>query len=264
MAKQRVLVGWPDGGSVHGAFTKALLDLQRFELTQPSDDYEVIDCDRTSSIYITENRNNLVKLARAMKADWLLQLDGDETFEPYLLRQLFRTANGATRPVVVGLYSNIANFHEVGKGSFDVVDCIYGEVKNGAYRNVRPPENMLPFKVDAAGTGIMLCHMSVFSVVGYPWFWNELIHVHGANEPQFMNEDIAFCRSLREAGIEIWCDPLAEAIHWKNIPLSPSTLRDFMNKVRKAHLEVVGQTDLDAQSAKAPDTFDAVVTAPGE
>jgi hypothetical protein len=252
MPKQRVMVGWTDGGHVDGKFAKALLDLQRYELLVPSPDYEVVDFNHTQSIYITENRNNLVKMAQTVKADWLFQLDGDESFQPDVLRTLMQTAHPVEKPLVVGLYSNIANFHEVGHGSFDVVDMIFCEVGNGAYRNVRPPDDMRPFQVDAAGTGIMLAHMSVFEKIGYPWFHLYYIEVENAPEKmQFMNEDIAFCRVAREAGFPIWCNPMAEATHWKTVPLLPSTLRHFMNKVRKAELEHVGQTDLDSQPARA-------------
>ena len=241
--RQRVLIGWPDGGSNSSMFTKAVLDLQRFELLNPSPDYELIDIDHYSSIYIAENRNQLVKLAKKVKADWLLQLDGDESFKPELLRMLMQTADQEAHPIVVGLYSNIANFHEVGEGSFDVVDCIYAEQPNGAYFNARPPEDLQPFKIDAAGTGVFLTHMRVFDVIEEPWFWLDYIHVKGAEKPQFMNEDLAFCRVAREHGFPIWCVPLAEVTHWKTIPLVPSSLRHFMAMKRKAQLEMTGKVE---------------------
>ena len=238
--KQKVFIGWPDGGHNDSRFTKSLLDLQRFEFEHPGEDYEILDIDHQSSIYITENRNILVKVAKQLKADWLLQLDGDESFKPELLRMLMQTAS-AERPVVVGLYANVANFCEVGEGSFDVVDCIYAEHSNGAYKNIRPPDDLQPFPIDAAGTGVFLAHMRVFEKIPYPWFWNFLIEVTGESEPQFMNEDLAFCRLVREHGFPIWCNPLAEVTHWKTIPLTPSTLRQFMNRVRKTELEMVGK-----------------------
>lgn len=221
-------------------FMKSMLDLQRFELTQPDDGYELIGTDHFSSIYIAENRNKLVEIAQSLKADWLFQLDPDETFQPTLLRRLMHTANASFREIVVGIYSNVANFASVGEGSFDVVDCIYAEVETGEYTNVRPPEDMRPFQIDAAGTGVFLTHMSIYEKIPYPWFENFYIKPGGKDQFQMMNEDLAFCRTARENGFHIWCDPLAEVTHWKTVPLTPSTLRSFMNRMRKAELEMSG------------------------
>ena len=247
MGKPTVMIGFPDGGSTSAMFTESLAKLVWYELSEPSAHYTLIGPPKhASSIYIQENRNDLVRKAQQAKADWLLQIDADESFEPTLLRQLMQTAlqdPETIRPVVVGLYSNVANIGDIGDGSFDVVDCVYAETSNGAYRNVRPPENLQPFTVDAAGTGIFLTHMSVYETIGYPWYWCDLIQVTGKPAPQFMNEDLAFCRVLREHGYTIWCDPLAEVTHWKTIPLMPSTLRHFMAMRKKSELTMTGETD---------------------
>jgi len=242
---EKVFIGWPDGGHNDSRFTKSLLDLQRFELTQPDTSYELIDIDHQTSIYIQENRNTLVQVAQQLKADWLLQLDGDESFDKTLLRQLMRTAlaDKTNRLVVVGLYSNVANFGDGGmRGSFDVVDCIYAEHENGAYVNVRPPDDLRPFCIDAAGTGVFLTHMSIYDKIEEPWYETAFIKPAGVDKFQFMNEDLAFCRRIREAGFPIWCDPLAEVTHWKTLPLTPSSLRQFMARARKAELEMSGRT----------------------
>jgi hypothetical protein len=227
--KQKVLIGWPDGGSVHGMFTKSMLALQHYELSNPSDSYRLMDPIRAEGLYVTENRNELVRQALDAKADWLLQIDGDESFSPDLLRILMRTADEYKRPVVVGVYANIGSVVE--NGGFNIVDCIYAETDDGQYRGVVPPDNMQPFQVDAAGTGIFLTHMSVFKKISAPWFWLEMIQLP-SKKVQFMNEDIAFCRILREHGFPIWCDPLAEAIHWKRLPLVASQMGKFIKKAQ--------------------------------
>lgn len=225
--KQRVLIGWPDGGQVHGAFTKSLVALQHFELTQPSDTYEFLEPLRSTGLYVTENRNELIRQAQEAKADWLLELDGDESFTPSLLRMIMRTADAKTRPVIVGLYANIG-YEE--NGGFNVVDCVYAEGPDGQYRTLVPPTNMQPFQVDAAGTGVFLTHMSVFEKIHPPWFWLEMIELPDGRQ-KFMNEDIAFCRVLRQSGFPIWCDPMAEVVHWKNLPLNASSMRGFLESV---------------------------------
>jgi predicted O-methyltransferase YrrM len=180
----------------------------------------------------------LVKDCKTLGADWLLQIDSDHSFQPNLLRIIMRTANKDTRPIIAGLYSNVGNMDQ-GDGKFDVVDCIYGEAENGQYRVATTPVNMQPFKVDAAGTGIFLTHLSVFDKIEYPWFWLALFQNPDGSE-QLMNEDIAFCRAARAKGYDIWCDPLASATHWKTLPLIPSTARVFMNHAKDAFKSMSG------------------------
>lgn len=237
-AKQKVLIGWPDGGSVNGRFMKSMLDLVKFETENPSDDYEIVIIDHTTGLYVQNNRNNLVRMAQHHKVDWLLQLDSDLEFNVDLLRTLMSTAHAGEKPIVVGVYSNVGNFNADGPGSFSIVDCLYGEAENGQYRIVSP-RGLTPFQIDASGTGIMLTHLSVFSRIQSPWFWLfEFENADGSR--QLMNEDIAFCRLAREVGIPIWCNPVAEAIHWKTIPLSSSSFREFLTRSKEVHKTIQG------------------------
>jgi hypothetical protein len=226
--KQKVAIGWPDGGSVTGAFTLALVELFRFEMMNPNDDYELVQPLRQSSLYIQNNRNNLVMDARDVKADWLLQIDGDHHFAPNMLRVLMSTADKITRPIVAGLYSNIGHTND--NASVQIIDCVYGEVENGQYRALTVPDDMQPFQCDAIGSGILLVHMSVFYKLKFPWFWVELFQDPQKLLPQPMNEDIAFCRYARSEGYQIWCDPRPDIAHWKSLPLTPSTMRKFLTK----------------------------------
>jgi GT2 family glycosyltransferase len=236
--KQKVMIGYPVGGSVHPAFCKSLLDVQRFELQNPSEDYELVDIEYSASLYVQENRNNLVEWALEKGVDWLLQVDTDEKFQPTLLRQLMNTADKDTRPIVFGLYSNVQPAPAQAEGAYYHVDMIFREVENGEYSTLVPTTDVNPFLVDAAGTGILLTHMSIFKKIGYPWFWLEMIVPTGKTRPQIMNEDIAFCRAAREAGYQLWCDPLAEAQHFKSIALLPSSFRRFMERAQQVEQEM--------------------------
>lgn len=228
-AREKVIVGWPDGGSVASLFCQSMLALSAFELTAPSDRYALDGFSSRSGLYVQENRNGIVKALLDSDADWLLQLDGDESFQPYLLRQLMEIADAATRPIVVGLYTNVSVV-DSDQGSIQIVNCIYEEAENGQYRPVEPPSDLAPFRVAAAGTGVMLTHRSVFEAMEYPWFWLEMFENEDGTR-QLMNEDLAFCRSATvERGYPIWCVPLAEVTHWKTLPLVPSTTRTFLNE----------------------------------
>lgn len=250
--KPKVVIGWGDNGNTRGEFTKSMLDLQLFELKSPAETYELLPALRTSGLYVTENRNQIVRQAMNAGADWLLQLDADESFPPELLRTIMRTADAENRPIVTGIYANIGKME--GDGSFNILNCIYAELPDGQYRALVPPENMQPFQIDAAGTGVLLTHLSVFSRIPAPWFWLYQIEING--HAQFMNEDIGFFRLARDHGFQIWCDPLADVTHWKTIPLLPSTFGSFLRKAeeKKNQLERGTNYTLSADSGSISDT----------
>ena len=236
--KPLVLIGYPVGGSVHPAFCKSLCDMVRLESLSPSKDYDLLPVEYSSSLYVEENRNLLVKVARDKGAQWLLQMDTDESFAPEALRLLMQTAKECQTKIVYGLYSNVQLAPESVQGGFYVVDMIYREVANGEYESIVPPSDFKPFLVDAAGSGMLLTHLSVFERIEYPWFWLDLIIPRGKTEPQVMNEDISFSRKAREAGYQLWCDPRVEARHYKTVGLLPSTFRHFLIRAENVEKEM--------------------------
>jgi GT2 family glycosyltransferase len=179
-----------------------------------------------------------VQWAKDAGADWLLQCDGDEGFQPTLLRQLMQTAQTHKAPIVFGLYSNVMKAPGDVEGGFYHVDMIFREVETGEYKNIAPPSDSRPFQVDAAGSGVLLTRLDVFDKISWPWFWLDLIHPEGKAKPQIMNEDISFCRAAREAGFPLWCDPLAEATHHKTISLPPSSFGRFVERALRVEKEM--------------------------
>jgi len=236
--KAKILVAFPVGGSCHPAFAKALLDLQRFELTEPSPTYDLLPIEYSASLYVEENRNVIVELAQRDKADWLLMVDTDESFQPNLLRQLMVHADRNNAPIVFGVYSNIAQAPQQAEGAYYHVDMLFREVENGEYMNVTPPSDSRPFYVDAAGSGCMLTHISVFERIEFPWFTLDYIIPTGKTKPQVMNEDISFCRKARMAGYKLLVDPLAEVTHYKTMALLPSAFRHFLERAQQVHEEM--------------------------
>jgi len=228
--KEKVVIGIPSGGSVHTRFMMSLLKLQQWESQNPNDRYELVDVFGRAGLYIQENRNNLVKDAQERKADWLLQLDPDHSFDPNFLQIIMRDAKKGGKEAIFGLYSNIGTIRH--NGSFDVIDCIYRETEDGKYQNISIKDNAQIVEVDAAGTGLFLSHLSIYDRIPYPWFWVMLFQNDDGTE-QMMNEDLSFCRFARSNGIRLWCDPLAEAHHHKTVPLLPSTMRSFLQNVNE-------------------------------
>ncbi len=71
-----------------------------------------------------------------------------------------------------------------------------------------------PFKIYSGGFGVTLVKYEVFEALEWPYWKN--IHVPGGIE---MGEDIYFCKKAREAGYDIWCDPLVKCDHAKYVGL---------------------------------------------
>jgi hypothetical protein len=240
VTKPLVQVAFPVGGSCHPAFTKSIADLVRFECLNPSEEYDAVTLpvEYSSSLYVQENRNLLVELARDRGAEWLLQVDTDESFEPHALRWLMESAVRCQAKIMYGLYTNVQLGPAPAEGSFFVVDMIFREVASGEYQNIVPPTDSRCFEVDAAGSGMLLTHLSIFEKLEYPWFWLDLILPVGKIRPQVMNEDISFCRLAREAGYKLWVNPLVEARHYKTVALLPSTFRHFLSRAQQVQEEM--------------------------
>ena len=235
MEKEKILVGYPNGGSVSAMKTHSLLQLQKFELTTPNDQYELIEIEGAQGLYIQENRNNLINLALEMKVDWLLQVDSDVSFQNVLLRMMMRSASKNDRPIIGGLYTNIGNV--VGSGEFEALNCIYREVEDGQYTVIKPPEDMQPFQVDAVGAGCLLTHVSVYEKWEYPWFYVG-VFTKPDGKKQITNEDIGFCRNVRQLGYPIWVDPVADLVHWKTLPLVSSQFQTIYEKALQTKEEM--------------------------
>lgn len=231
--REKLTIGWIDGGGVSGAFLHSMIPLALFEERSPSDRYEVIDYIRVFGGGKAESRNKIVDISREMGAEWIVQIDADHSFDSNLVRVLMRIADKDSRPIVTGLYSNTHEMREP-TGEFQVHDAVYGEHESGGYQAIQSPDGVHPFRVDAFGTGVLLTHVSVYDTIPEPWYEERVFADKPGSRPVIVGEDISFCRKARECGYELWCDPAAECTHWKTLPLKPSTFRDFMQKQASA------------------------------
>ena len=74
------------------------------------------------------------------------------------------------------------------------------------------PENL--FKADFCGCGMMLVKMDVFLKLEWPWWKDEF-----APGVKTMGEDLYFCQKARDAGYDIWVDPMAKCNHFRAVDL---------------------------------------------
>lgn len=140
-----------------------------------------------SGTLIADQRQKLVMMAIKQKADYVLFLDSDMRFPPYLLERLLShgkdvvACNYATRrlPVKTVAFSDFAE-----------LKCIYSSDKTGLE------------EVDAVGMGAMLIKTEIFKKLPLPWF--SISYLPSGN--MYIGEDIYFCKLAQANGIKVYVD----------------------------------------------------------
>ena len=172
----RTVIAVPNTGYIHHSF------FTRFALLQKG---SFILADLSRNAIITNARNFAVNIGLEHKADYILFLDSDETFDDDLLVKLIHRS----KDIVGGLI-----FRR--KPPFD--PCAYELKENKFYRPIPiEKETKGLLEVDAIGTGALLIKMDVFRKLPKPWFY--------FTEKGF-GEDLNFCRNAKEAGYKIYVD----------------------------------------------------------
>jgi len=150
--------------------------------------------------YVHENREKIILDALEAKCTHLLFVDSDMYFKENSLKKLIDLDKD-----VVG-----ANYHQ---RQIPLISTVKIEDKDGNFKDCSGDEiPVVPFKCGALGTGFMLINMRVFEKTPKPWFYfntkaGELVgtRIHG--------EDIWFCKAVKKAGYEVWCDPTLSVKH---------------------------------------------------
>jgi glycosyltransferase involved in cell wall biosynthesis len=173
----RVAICFPSADMVHADFAMALAGL--CNSTPPLDTPLV----NVKSSIVAIARNDGVKRAREMAADFVLFLDSDMTFPRTTLHRLL-----AHRKDIVG----------------------------ATYTRRVPPFSILGAALeseptcDAEGltemrhlpTGCLLIRMAVFEALSEPYFR----YLHDESNGAILGEDYVFCDRARHAGFRLWCD----------------------------------------------------------
>ena len=187
--------------SRYAAFTIALLNTlkppdTRLEYTQNTD--------------IVGNMN---LICRNMRGDWLWILGDDHVWEPDLLARLMAHDVDVVVPLCL---TRTAPFAPV----------VYsGEVEEGVYASAHDLPAGELVQVHAAGSAGMLVKRRVLDAIGDPWF---------STDGTGMNEDLTFCRKVRDAGFDIYCDTSALLGHIGTMTVWPT----YQDEKWKVELDV--------------------------
>ena len=151
-----------------------------------------IDLFTSSGTLIFDQRNNLVKTALDIKADYLLFVDADMRSPKDTLQILMAHdkdiigVNATTRSEPVK--PTAKNMHINEDGSIDWMP-IYSNAKTGIE------------KADGIGCGVMLIKRKVVETIEEPYFYFEQLPGN-----RILGEDIYFCVKAKDAGFDTWVD----------------------------------------------------------
>lgn len=139
---------------------------------------------------IASARNELVKMALAFNADYILWLDADMQCPPDALLRLM-----AHNRDIVGVFYNTRTPPYTTVGNFAGPAPDY--TKGGVH------------EAEIIGFGLVLCKMDVFRKLPTPWFqhlWGVKERVKEDNQFGEVGEDVFLCERARAAGIKVWVD----------------------------------------------------------
>lgn len=141
-------------------------------------------------VFVHENQNNLAKLAQEKGASHLWLVEHDMVFEPETLNLLL----AEDKDVICANY----NFRSEPRCSM-----VYGLGENGELIGLgKPPKET--FKCGAVPTGLTLIKTSVFEKLTKPYFF----YKYNSEGIMESSQDVYFSLKAREAGFELFCNPL--------------------------------------------------------
>jgi len=215
--KDKVVIGWIDGGTVHTGFAAHLAQI----LLHRGDRIDSVVA--SSSPYLSHNRNMMVQNFLATSAEWLLSLDSDICVDLDSFDALLELADKKTHPIVGGKY-----FLPLNNGQNVVVSATTWDRANpGKYIFIPTYEAPTPVEnLHAIGLGYGLIHRSIFESVAkrypdnpWPWFQDE----YRADLDNWVSDDMHFFDKVHKLGdINVTLCTAANSIHLKTAQVTES------------------------------------------
>lgn len=192
--KIRICTGIPVNDSISPLFFSTML-LRMEEWTQAFDITPVIE----TTFPIDEARNIIAKTAIDYECDYIFFIDSDTLIQKGQLERLLSWNKDA----ITGIsYMKVSPYFPL----------IREKVGYRLYLPIEPKSSGTELiNIDGAGFGCFLVRTSVFDKIEYPWFQFKYFK-HGDNWRR-IGEDLYFCEQLKNAKIDIYCDPTVQCRH---------------------------------------------------
>jgi len=209
--KERVTIGWCDGGNVEGRFmsgvTNTIIEASKHKIN-------IVNTIRVNGNQIARQRQSLWDFwTNYSDSEWLLWVDSDIVLTTPVLKMLWDIADKKTKPVVTGVYF-VSNQNE--QSLMRPVPAIYKDTDNPYRTEVihpLPKDKVIP--VDIAGFGLMLMHRSIIDPVNKVAGDFSVFGENQQSKDKFISEDVSFCRKLKAAGIQLYAHTGALVQHMK-------------------------------------------------
>lgn len=137
--------------------------------------------------------------------EWLFLLNDDHVYPPDILIRLL----SHNKDFVTGLYL---------KKQLPFDPILYDKLNedgNPVPKLLKPYEaGLIP--IVACGDGVLLIRRTVLEKIPYPWW-----EMSSPEAPDLIRQDLIFCKKVREAGIEMFCDLDAGVGHIAIMPIFP-------------------------------------------
>lgn len=219
MSNDSVLIGYIHSQMIHCDFMHALLQAivhdstHERHLNSPGGWGNVF-----SGPNVSHSRNDLVNRFLAGQADWLLMLDTDIVFPPFLPHLMVTRAHELDATVLSGMYWGARNNTGSGMLTFPLAFISTTDNVDDMKPIAMVPAQPIP--VDGVGAGCLLVHRRALEDLrdakvnaAFPYFQET------DRGGKIMSEDLEFCIRLAKLGHTIWFDPSIEVGHLKMIPL---------------------------------------------
>lgn len=229
----RVMLAWVHPGEESDPFMQSVLDLYEYELYRSIRETGAgLLLERASkgagAGAVAHARNRITADFLKTENDWLLFVDADMGFPPYVIERMLGVAHSGDsfKPIIGGLCFALSRtgFDPLTKAeTFECFPTIGIWNRNAAgeiqgYRTVTEYEKDAVLRVDSTGAAMVLIHRSVFEKIGAENWWLPLDVPEGSPGLEgigHFSEDISFFIRCAEAGFEVWLDTMTRTSHYK-------------------------------------------------
>ena len=206
---------------------KFLISLLNTTMTLKDRGYDVVVTNEYSS-YVTFARMKTLCLdvlkgvdqqpfGGKLDYDVWLTIDSDIVFKPEQVLEIIKDTE--THPVVSGMYrmEDLKHFAMVREWDIDYFKQ-YGTFKFETEESIKNQPKYMPVAYN--GMGFFACRKGVIEKLKYPYFSYPLIEIEGKDGVKIRDtcsEDVAFCKNLTDAGMEIIVNTTLRVGHEKTL-----------------------------------------------